>query len=217
MIDMKVKGGRVKGRCQHSKKIVHLLGKGSFDPKSEHPWKVLLSHGPRSKLGSALAYSWQQLELKLNSTGWTPKPGFKPLIKDTKVESAGFHRGAAIKQTTKAIATEVEQARLYRLKAVARDSHVFPSESTFIHQALRCCDEYSSQFLRANPDAVGILRDAQFTEGFHTYLGLPSPCTANFVGQNIASHSQNRSKTHLRVWNRHHQCSTSRLRMASMT
>jgi hypothetical protein len=187
MIDMKVKGGRVKGRCQHSKKIVHLLGKGSFDPNSEHPWKVLLSHGPRSKLGSALAYSWQQLELKLNSTGWTPKPGFKSLIKDTKVESAGFHRGAAIKQTTNAIATEVEQARLYRLKAVARDNHVFPSESTFTHQALRCCDEYSSQFLRANPDAVGILTDAQFTEGFHTYLGLPSPCTANFVGQHIAS------------------------------
>jgi hypothetical protein len=107
-------------------------------------------------------------------------------IQVPKVKSAGFDRGAAIKQKTKAIATEVEQARLYRLKAVARDSHVFPSESTFTHQALRCCDEYSSQFLRANPDAVGILTDAQFTEGFHTYLGLPSPCTANFVGQHIA-------------------------------
>jgi hypothetical protein len=122
MIDMKFKGGRLKGCCQHSKKIVHLLGKGYFDPKNEHPWNVLFSHGTRSKLGTALAYSWQQLKLKLNSTGWTPKPGFRSFIKDTKVDSAGFHRGTAIKQATKMIFMEGEEARLYRLEAVARDS-----------------------------------------------------------------------------------------------
>jgi predicted metalloenzyme YecM len=116
-----------------------------------------------------------------------PKPGFRSFIKDTKVDSAGFHRGTAIKQATKMISMEVEQARLYRLEAVARDSHVFLSESTFTHQALRCCDEYCSQFLRANPVAVGILADAQFMEGFHIYLGLSSPCVANFVGQLIGA------------------------------
>eukprot|EP00957_Ditylum_brightwellii_P017306 1303420-Ditylum_brightwellii.AAC.1 len=60
------------------------------------------------------------------------------------------------------------------------------------HIAWRNVDALSTQFLYSPPDAAGITPDDEFREIFATYLGLPSPCCAPFVGQYIGSEGNQR-------------------------
>eukprot|EP00957_Ditylum_brightwellii_P116502 8886502-Ditylum_brightwellii.AAC.1 len=45
----------------------------------------------------------------------------------------------------------------------------------------------SSKFLTAPPDEMGFISDNEFQEIFASYIGLPNPCCAPFVGQWIGT------------------------------
>jgi hypothetical protein len=58
--------------------------------------------------------------------------------------------------------------------------------------ARRNVNTTSSQFLTAPPDEMGFIPDDEFQDIFASYLGLPSPCCAPFVGQWIGTEGNQR-------------------------
>jgi hypothetical protein len=50
----------------------------------------------------------------------------------------------------------------------------------------------SAHFLFAPPDAAGFIPDDEYKEIFTSYLGLPSPACAPFIGQWIGSEGKQR-------------------------
>eukprot|EP00957_Ditylum_brightwellii_P125433 9560487-Ditylum_brightwellii.AAC.1 len=57
------------------------------------------------------------------------------------------------------------------------------------HEIIACrnMDVLSSKFLYSPPEAAGFISYDEFIEIFTSYLGLPNPCCAPFVGQYISS------------------------------
>jgi hypothetical protein len=178
----KLKEGWNVAHCEHNKNIIHLLRKDSLSHQNKHLWRFLLSHGARSRLGSSVAFFWQdlQLQLQLNCTGWTPKVRSRSLIKilrqygrflvwwSHQAEDQYFDHGYWKKKTTSSEC---------RRKGHQCFSH---SKIPLLTKLFVVTMNIPVNFLlaRANPDAVCVLADARFKEGVHVYLGLliVSPC-----------------------------------------